>query len=302
MIDPPPPPPARFGWLRDRATSVLAQPAIAAGLRILDRYNAGGGGLLAGGLAYAALFAIVPGLLLLAGVVGLLFADPVERAHAVAVVVGVLPPLHDVIEAVLAEAARSAAPVSIVGAVVLVWGTSRFVVAFEDAIARVMGGDRRRGMITSNLAALASVILMIGAIVLSTLLSGLLAFLEAGAQSGAVRVVGDLLGLALGVLPIAITVAATMLVYRIVPIPAPPWRAVVVPGIAAGVALTVLASIFVFVAPRLIGAAAFIGALATAFAALAWLGLSFQALLFGAAWVRDRATRLTPPGARSDLH
>ena len=271
-------------------------------MRILDRYNAGGGGLLAGGLAYAALFAIVPGLLLLAGVVGLLFADPVERAKAVAVVVGVLPPLRDVIEAVLSEAARSAAPVSVVGAVVLVWGTSRFVVAFEDAIARVMGGDRRRGLIKSNLAALAAVVLMIGAIVLSTLLSGALAFLDAGAQSGALRVFGDVVAIALGLLPIAITVGAMTLVYRIVPVPSPPWRAVLVPGMAAGLALTLLASIFVFVAPRLIGAAVFIGTLATAFAALAWLGLSFQAVLFGAAWVRDRTTHLTPPGARADLH
>lgn len=275
---------------------------MAAGLRVLDRFNAAGGGLLAGGLAYAALFAIVPGLLLMAGVVGLLFADPAERAKAVAVVVGVLPPLRDVIEAVLAEATRSAAPVSIVGAVVLVWGTSRFVVAFEDALARVMGGDRRRGLVTSNLAALAAVVLMIVAIVLSTLLSGALAFLDAGAQTGALRVLGSVLVLALGIFPIVITVGATMLVYRIVPIPSPPWRAIIVPGVAAGLALTLLATIFVFVAPRLIGAAAFIGALATAFAALLWLGLSFQALLFGAAWVRDRATRLTPPGANPDLH
>ena len=78
-------------------------------------------------------------------------------------------------------------------------------------------------------------------------------------------------------------------------------RRSIVPGVAAGLALTVLARLFVFVAPRLIGAAAFIGTLATAFAALAWLGLSFQALLFGAAWVRDRATRHTPSGARPDL-
>lgn len=288
--------------MRDRATGVVQHPAVAAGLRVLDRFNAAGGGLLSGGLAYAALFAIVPGLLLLAGVVGLLFADPDERAKAVEVVVGVLPPLRDVIEAVLAEATRAAAPVSVIGAVVLVWGTSRFVVAFEDAIARVMGGDRRRGLVTSNLAALGAVVLMIVAIVLSTLLSGVLAFLDAGAETGALRVLGDVLELALGVFPIAITVGATMLVYRIVPIPAPPWRAVIVPGVAAGLALTLLATIFVFVAPRLIGAAAFIGALATAFAALLWLGLSFQAVLFGAAWVRDRATRLTPSGARSDLH
>ena len=260
-----------------------------------------GGGLLAGGLAYAALFAIVPGLFLLAGVVGLVFADPVERAKAVAVVVSVAPPLRELIEAVLGEASRAAAPVSIVGAIVLIWGTSRFVVAFQGAIARVMGSDRARGQIASNLVALGAVALMIGAIVLSTLLSGLLAFLEAGVESGALGVVGDAVSLALGLLPIVATVGATVLVYRVVPVPSPSWQAVIVPGLAAGLALTILARLFVFVAPRLIGAAAFIGALATAFAALAWLGLSFQALLLGAAWVCDRATRFRPPGARSDL-
>lgn len=280
---------------------MIGAPAVATTLRVLDRYNAGGGGLLAGGLAYAALFAIVPGLLLLAGVVGLAFADPVERAKAVAVIVGVLPPLRDLIEVVLAEAARAAAPVSIIGAVILIWGASRFAVAFEDAIARVMGGDRRRGLITSNLAALAAVLLMIGAIVLSTLLSGLLAFLDAGVQSGALGVIGDAVEIGLWLLPTLVVIGATMLVYRVVPIPSPRWRAVIVPGAAIGVVLTLLATVFVFVAPRLIGAAAFIGTLATVFAALAWLGLSFQALLFGAAWVRDRASRLTPPGARLDL-
>lgn len=274
---------------------------MAAGLRILDTYNAAGGGLLAGGLAYAALFAIVPFLLLLAGVVGLLFADPIERAKAVEVVVGVLPPLRDLIEAVLVEAARAAAPVSIVGAVVLVWGTSRFVVAFEGAIARVMGGDQRRGVLLSNLSALGAVVLMIGAILLGTLLSGAMAFIDAGAQAGVVGVISDAVKIALGLLPIGMTIGATALVYRIVPMPAPPWRAVVVPGIAVGLALTILVSVFVFVAPRLIGAAAFIGTLATAFAALAWLSLSFQALLMGAAWVRDRASRRVPSGARADL-
>lgn len=271
---------------------------MAAARRILDRYSAAGGGLLAGGLAYAALFAIVPGVLLLAGVVGLLFGDPAERAKVVAIVVGVLPPLRDLIEAILTEAARAAGPVSILGAIVLVWGTSRFVVAFEDAIARVMGGDRRRGLVARNLGALAAVVLMIVSIIASTLLSGVVAFLEAGAEIGVMRVLGDVIAFALGFLPVVVTIAATILVYRIVPLPAPTWRAVIVPGIAAGLALTVLARAFVFVAPRLIGAAAFIGTLATAFAALAWLSLSFQAILLGAAWVRDRTDRLTPPGAR----
>ena len=263
----------------------------------MDRYGAAGGGLLAGGLAYAALFAIVPAVLLLAGVVGLFVADPIERARFVEVLVGVLPPLRDLIQVVLDEAARDAGPVSAIGAIVLVWGTSRFAVAFQDAIARVMGGDRERGLLARNLGALAAVALMIGAIVASTLLSGVLAFLEAGAAAGVLRVFSGAFSIALGLLPVVATVAAMILVYRIVPTPAPPWRATILPGIAAGLALTVVARVFAYLAPRLIGSAALLGTLATAFAALAWLALSFQAILLGAAWVRDRADRLNPPGA-----
>jgi uncharacterized BrkB/YihY/UPF0761 family membrane protein len=87
------------------------------------------------------------------------------------------------------------------------------------------------------------------------------------------------------------------LVYRFVPAEAPRWSAAGWPAITVGIALTVLARVFVFVAPRLIGSAALLGTLATAFAALAWLALSFQAVLLGAAWVRDRTDRVLPSGA-----
>ena len=266
--------------------------------RVLDRYGASGGGLLAGGLAYAALFAIVPAVLLLAGVVGLFVADPVERAKFVDILVGVLPPLRDLIRVVLEEAARDAGPVSIIGAIVLVWGTSRFLVAFQDAIARVMGGDRERGLLARNLGALGAVALLIAVIVASTVLSGVLAFLEAGVAAGVLQVLSGAISIGLGVVPVLATVAAMILVYRIVPTPAPPWRAVILPGIAAGLALTVVARLFAYVAPRLIGSAALLGTLATAFAALAWLALSFQAILIGAAWVRDRVDTIPPPGAK----
>jgi len=240
----------------------------------------------------------VPAVLLLSGVVGLFVADPVERARFVNVLVGVLPPLRDLIQAVLDEVARDAGAVSIIGAVVLLWGTSRFAVAFQDAIARVMGGDRERGLLARNLGALGAVALLIAAIIASTLLSGVLALLEAGVAAGVLHVFSGAFSLALGLLPVVATVAAMILVYRIVPTPAPPWRAVILPGISAGLALTVVARLFAYVAPRLIGAAALLGTLATAFAALAWLALSFQAILLGAAWVRDRADTIPPPGAK----
>ncbi len=271
---------------------------MAAGRRVLDRFGAASGGLLAGGLAYAALFAIVPAVVLLAGVIGLFYADPIDRAEVIAIVVGVLPPMRDLIEVVLTEAARDAAPISIVGAIFLVWGTSRFVVAFEDAIARVMGGDQRRGLLVSNLAAIGAVVLMVAAIPATAILSTVLAFLEAGEQVGVVQALGAAISVGLGTLPFLATIGAMILVYRIVPQPTPRWRAVIPPGIAIGFALTAIARVFAFLAPKLIGAAALLGTLATVFAALAWLALSFQAILIGAAWVRDRGDRMTPSGAR----
>jgi uncharacterized BrkB/YihY/UPF0761 family membrane protein len=139
---------------------------------------------------------------------------------------------------------------------------------------------------------------MITAILLSTLLSGALEFLEAAAGSGTIPLLGTAVSLALGLLPIVATMVATILVYRVVPVPAPRWRAVVLPGITVGLALTILARVFALLAPRLIGSAALLGSLVTAFAALAWLSLSFQALLLGAAWVRERSARQLPQGAR----
>lgn len=274
-------------------SSVLRWRWVVALRRLLDRYGAAGGGLLAGGLAYAALFAIVPAFVLLAGVAGLVYADPIAREQAVAVFGGVLPPLREVIDAVLAEAARGAAPVSIIGAVALVWGTSRFVVSFQDALGRVMGSDRRRGVLAQNLGALIAVVLMILAIPASAVLSAVVDFLDAGRVSGVFQAIGFVLALVLQALPIIATIGAMILVYRIVPRPAPAWRATLVPGLTIGIVLTLVARVFAFVAPRLIGTAALIGTLATVFAALAWLSLSFQAILIGAAWVseRDEAAR-----------
>ena len=211
--------------------------------------------------------------------------------------VGVLPPMRELIEVVLTEAARDAGTVSILGAIALIWGTSRFVVAFEGALARVMGGDRAARLLAQNLVALGAVVLMVAAIPASSVAVRRVAFLEAAEALGVIPFAGD--AAAPGARPAAgrrRRSGATILVYRLVPAPAPRWRRVVVPGIAVGLALTILARVFVFLAPRLIGAAALLGTLATVFAALAWLALSFQAILLGAAWVRDRVER-APPGA-----
>jgi membrane protein len=254
----------------------------------MDSYGAAGGGLIAGGLAYAALFALVPAVLLVVGVAGIFISDPATRASLVDTISSVLPPLRDVATTVLDEASRDAGPVSVLGVIALLWGASRFVVAFQDATALVMGGVRRRSILRSNVGAFVAVLLFVLAILASTIVAGLLAFLEAGESVGILGVLDLGVSIALGVMPIVGAIVAVAIAYRIVPIPGPSWRSLILPAVVVGLLLTILARVFIFLSPRLIGAAALLGTLASVFAALAWLALSFQALLIGAAWTADR--------------
>ena len=281
------------GWA-SRLAAVLGWGPVAALRAVLDRYGAAGGGLLAGGLAYSALYAIVPLTALMAGIIGLVVDDAVRRAAVVAAIADVLPPLRDIVRLILEEAANAAGAISVLGGLALAWGASRFVVAFEDAMARIFGGERRRGFVVRNLTALGAVLGLIGVATLGAVLAGLSSFLDAAEAQGG-PVVGFAIATGLAIVPSAGAILSIALVYRLVPVLAPGWRAIVLPAIAVGVVLTVLTRVFVFIAPRLVGAAATIGAIATAFAALAWLSLSFQAILLGAAWVRQRDTTWGEP-------
>jgi uncharacterized BrkB/YihY/UPF0761 family membrane protein len=234
-------------------------------------------------------------------VAGVVIADPQTRASVIGTIAAVLPPVRDIVTAISDELAQHATTGSILGVIALIWGASRFAVAFQDGIARVAGGTRRRNAVETNLAALGAVLLLVVAIVGSTLLAGVTAFLDLGHGVPALEVVNRALGLAFGILPVFMAIAAVAAVYRIVPIPRPRWRSVGLPAITVGVVLTVLLRLFVYVAPRLIGAAALLGTIASVFAALAWLSLSFQALLLGAAWTAEReADRAAAAAASMD--
>jgi uncharacterized BrkB/YihY/UPF0761 family membrane protein len=87
---------------------------------------------------------------------------------------------------------------------------------------------------------------------------------------------------------IGLAIGVVLVVYRTLPPVAPSWGSAVVPAVIVGVAIVILTQIFTFLVPRLVGVAALAGSLASAFVALAWLSFTFQALLYGAAWVRVR--------------
>jgi membrane protein len=276
---------ARLGRL---VNWLLGQPVVIAAGQVQSRYAAAGGVLLADGLAYAALFAIVPAIVFTTALAGLAISDPAQRASAVAAISTVAPPLHEIVDAILAQASANPGAIGIIGIATLVWGASRFVLSLADAVERVMGRTSRRGLVTRNAAAIVAVLLLALAIVGAATLAGIASFLDAAEANGVLAFVSGALRIALGLAPPIATAGAIILVYRIVPVPSPSWRAVWLPGLGVGLALTLLVQVFVFIAPRLIGAAAVLGAIAAVFATLAWLALSFQAVLLGAAWVAER--------------
>jgi membrane protein len=282
---------SRVPRVLERAVArVLGIRGVRALRAVVAGYGAAGGSLMASGLAYRALFALVPGILLILGISGNVLGDTRLHDRFVSVVVGVIPPLRDLLEPAVDELTDRAGSSTILGLLGLAWGASQFYTAFEDALSRVLGGVSRRGFVRRTMLGVLSVVALGVVFLLVTVLAGVRAFVTAAEATGG-RPLTGLVALLLDLAgPVATSVSVSA-VYRLVPPRRATWRAIIPPAILVTAALVVVARLFVYLAPRLIGAASVLGTVATAFAALAWLSLSFQAVLLGAAWidVRDRA-------------
>ena len=96
------------GSWKARLGAFLEQDRVRMLRDVLARYDRAGGALLAGGLAYSALFALVPLILVAAGLAGLLVRDPAVREDVIATITNVLPPLRGLVTLVLTESANAA--------------------------------------------------------------------------------------------------------------------------------------------------------------------------------------------------
>ena len=104
------------------------------GHRVWNRYGASNGPLLARGIAFTALFTLVPALLLIVSIAGLLVGDPETRTRIVASLAAQFPPLAGVLRDALDTALAHAAEVSLIGAAVLVWSASGLVRSLDTAV------------------------------------------------------------------------------------------------------------------------------------------------------------------------
>jgi membrane protein len=265
------------------ASRLLEWSPIATARRVMTVYDEAGGALLAGGLTYSALFALLPALLLLSGILGIVVTDPERRRAIVEGIAASLPPLRDFLDTSLEALSNGAVGFGVLGLLGLSWGASRFYGSLDDAFARIFRDVAARGFVARTLRGFVSVILLVTTFLVTLALTGLTSYLLEQV-AGADRVIQLIPPVAAAL----VFVIASIAIYRVVPARTPTWRALLPPAIVAGIAMAILTQVFSYIAPRLIGAAAVYGTFVAIFAAMIWLSFGFQLLLACAAWVKVR--------------
>jgi membrane protein len=275
---------------------VLALPLVPFVTAVLETYGKAPGGILANGLAFAALFSALPTTLLVLGIAGLVASETQFQAELAAALGQAFPPLADLFDDALAAVSQGAGAASIIGLIGLLWGVSQFYATLDLAFSRIFSDAPERDFARRTLRGFVWVLLLIGAVLVVLVLAGLSSLIDTVLPDSlnSMRPIRTLLTSPLTILVFG--VVAVAIAYRVLPPKAPRWRSILPPAILVGIAITVLTQIFTFLVPFLVGAAAIAGSLASAFIALAWLSFSFQALLYGASWVRVAELRAAARG------
>lgn len=289
VADPTPPAPTPKGPVARFADRVLELGPVRWLIPILDAYDAAGGGLLASGLAFNSLFAVLPSILLIVAIVGALLGDPGRLAAIATSLTVSFPPLAGFLKEALAGFAGGAVTFSVVGVVALVWGASRFYQSLDDAMARIFESEVRRDPFQRGVLGVLSVLL------LAAVVGAVIAISHIATSLGADRVPGFDLGMGLlsstvGALVVSIGLfsGGVAIIYRIVPTNRPDWRMIRRPAVAVGLFAAILTALFTVITPQLIGSLQVYGAFVAVFGAMIWLSFVSQALLVGAAWVHRR--------------
>jgi membrane protein len=261
----------------------LGVPRIAMAHAVVTRFSASGGPVLARGLAFVTLFALVPALLVILSIVGVFVADPTVRAESVALLAAQIPPLASVLDEVLSSFSGLAPATGIVGLLLLAWTASSLVRSLDGAF-RVIFEDDGKGR-TPIRDAVALVAVAIGTFATAMVL----VLLTVPGPIGAILGVPGPLGRS--AVSLAGLAGLVALAYRFVPRPRPAWRALLSPALAASLTIFGLTALFGVVGPFLFSLSQLYGAFGALFLGLVWLGNVTQVLLLGAAWVAERDRR-----------
>jgi membrane protein len=263
---------------------VLGVPRIGMAHVVYLRYAAASGPVLARGLAFVALFALVPALLVVVSIAGLIVRDPALRDEIVAIVADQIPPLAPLIDEALQSVGDLATTTGLVGLVLLIWSASGLVRALDGAFRVVFEDDGQGRTPIRDVVAIVAVAggtFAAALVVVILVLPGPLESLI-GSPGPVVRTAASVVGVT-GLIALA---------YRFVPRPRPSWRVLSMPAVLVGLATWLLTALFAVLGPILFGSAQLYGAFGALFLGLIWLGNVTQLLLLGAAWVAERDRRV----------
>lgn len=254
---------------------------------IIDRFDRAGGGLLAAGIAFNILFALIPLAIFASGLIGFLVSDPTAQEAVAEFLTGLAPPLAAFLDDAIGDLASASASLTILGLVFAGWGVTRVYSSIELGFQAMFTGVKARGLVAKTVRR-GIFILVIASIIVVAILASIVASLASDGLTAWPSAFGLALGLVFLVLPYLLAVLALYFVYLVVPPVRPPRPALVLPSVVSGVLIVLISQVFAVIAPRLIGANVFYGTLGTVFVTLAWLNLISMILLLGAAWVRVR--------------
>jgi len=222
---------------------------IAEAKAVVDADGEAGGGLLAAALAYRALFGLLSGLILVAGIIGWAFDDPAARAAAVATVSGIVPALEPIVSAGLESLVTERGSLSVIGLIGAAFGASIFYDALDDSMNRLMPGGGQRNPILRRLLGVGAVILLA--------LAGVVALgigIATGPITDTLPPVGQLaVALLRPVVTVGLLTLAVGAIYRWVPIERPTIDDIRLPALMTAVAIWLASEIFGIVAPLLVG-------------------------------------------------
>ncbi len=275
-------------------------------LEVMRAYDRGGGGMLAGALAYYTFFTMVPLLLLFVSLLGVLIEDERLRKELIQSLIEQVAPIADLATFIIDGLANSGRAGTVVGLIGLLWGASGFYGALQGAMQRMFPGPSSRDFLQTRLRGVITVVVVLGVLVIGVVLvfvlplitewaDRLCAELEAGgavAVEGACAVgIGQLMN-SIGVVgAMGVAFLLAMGIYVAIPPDGPSFRQAFWPAVVVGVAVGLFTALFGWIAPLLGRYFLTLGIVGSVFMALLWMNLTFQALVFGAAWARLRRDR-----------
>lgn len=286
--------------------SFMRLPPMQGLMHAMRAFDRAGGGMLAGSLAYYAFFTMVPTLLLLVSLLGVVIEDSGLREQLIRGVIEQLDPIADLATFIIEGLADSGRTGTIVGLIGLLWGASGFYGALQGAMQRMFPGPGGRDFFQTRLRGVVTVVVVLGVLVIAVGVVFILPFVTewidnrcVALERQGVTIAEGVCSIDLGQLTGALGVVGAMGVgflmalgiYIAIPPDGPTLRQAFWPAVVVGVLIGAFTALFGWIAPLLVRHWLTLGIVGNVFIALIWLNLTFQALIFGAAFARLRRDR-----------